>query len=412
MNIKSIILALAITPLFLACGNQKSESERFINENIAFAVAQTELMLQNVGAPTGRNYPRSMNDYGELTVTNMYEWTPGFFPGSLWYLYELTGDPKWREHAREWTQSLEPLRTFTRHHDLGFMMFDSFGNAMRLAPQPGDEEILIESARSLATRFNHDAGVMRSWNTFRSWNSFEPQYQLPVIIDNLMNLELLFWAASVTGDRSLYDIAVQHADFSIKHFFREDFGTYHLVAVDPYGEILGKYTAQGFSDNSTWARGQAWAIYGLVMTYRETGYARFRDFAIGAADFFLNNLPEDLVPLWDFNVQMEGFTPGYRSRAVTFQEKLKDASAAAIVSSALFELGELIDCRHYIDMAIRILRSLASPSFRAELGTNANFLLMHSVGSIPHWFEVDRPLVYADYYFLEALVRYRRWLNR
>ena len=412
MNIKSAVFILVIAFLVVACDNQKRNSERFINENIAFAVAQTELMLQNVGTPTGRNYPRSMNDEGELTTTNMYEWTPGFFPGSLWHLYELTGDPKWREHAREWTQSLEPLRTFTRHHDLGFMMFDSFGNALRLAPKPTDKEILIESAHSLATRFNHQAGVMRSWNNFRSWNSFEPQYQLPVIIDNLMNLELLFWAANATGDRSLYDIAVQHADFSIKHFFRDDYSTYHLVAVDPYGEILGKYTAQGFSDNSTWARGQAWAIYGLVMTYRETGYERFRNMAIGAANFFINNLPEELVPLWDFNVQQEGFIPGPRSRAVVFQEKLHDASAAAIVAATLFELGELVNQQHYIDTAQQILRSLASPSFRAELGTNANFILMHSVGSIPHWFEVDRPLVYADYYFLKALTRYRRWINR
>jgi hypothetical protein len=404
-NFKLLILVLATISVSVVCNNKQKEGEKFINENIEFAAEQTKLMLQAVGEPTGRNYPRSMNDNGELTVTNMYEWTPGFFPGSLWYLYELTSDTKWRDVAEKWTASLEPLKTFTGHHDLSFMVYNSFGNAERLASKPEYEAIIVEAAGSLATRFDEKPGVIKSWNSFRPWND-TTVYRFPVIIDNMMNLEMLFYASKVTGDKKYYDIAVKHADATIKYQFREDFGTYHVVCFDPESPaVLGKFTAQGWSDNSTWARGQAWAIYGFVMTYRETGYQRYLDVAINAADFFLKHLPEDLIPVWDFNVRMEGFTPGHRSRAVQFQEKLRDASAAAIVSSALFELGQLTNNQSYIDTAEKMLHSLASPAYRAELGTNANFLLKHSVGSIPHWFEIDKPLVYADYYFLEALVR-------
>jgi uncharacterized protein YyaL (SSP411 family) len=408
-NIKTITLAFAIVLLSAACNNEQRERENFINENIAFAVAQTQKMLQALGEPTGNNYPRRIREDGTVGTTGMRDWTPGFFPGSLWHLYELTGDTQWRDEARKWTETLEPLRTFTGHHDLGFMMFCSFGKAMRLAPQPEYKEILIESAGSLATRFDERVGAIRSWNRFRPWGDTTAFY-FPVIIDNMMNLELLFYASRVTGDPKFYDIAVTHADVSLKHFFREDFGTYHVVAFDPEtATVLGKFTSQGYSNNSTWARGQAWAIYGFTMTYRETGYQRFLDAAVGAADFFLKNLPENLVPVWDFNVGMEGFTPGEGSHALVFTDRLhlRDASAAAIVTSALFELGQLTNNQTYIDTAIRMLRSLASPSFRAPLGENANFLLMHSVGAFPQGYEIDTPLVYADYYFLEALVRYR-----
>lgn len=407
MNLRLCISTLILITLLSGCSIE-NEKDKFINDNVAFAISQTDKMLQAVGEPTAKNYPRSMKDNGDLVVTDMYEWTSGFFPGSLWYLYELTGDMKWKNEAEKWTNSLEPLKIHTGTHDLGFMMYCSYGNAERLAAKPEYKEILIESANSLSTRFSEKTHTIKSWNGFATWDdSFRSSY--PVIIDNMMNLEMLFYASKVTGNKKYYDIAVAHSDATLKNHFREDYSTYHVVSYDTItGEPVNKATAQGFSDNSTWARGQAWAIYGFTMVYRETQDKKYLDAAINAADYFIGNLPDDLVPVWDFNVGESGYTPGSRSYAVTFQEKLRDASAAAIVCSALFELGELANNKSYTGTAIKMLHSLASPAYRAALGSNADFLLMHCVGSIPHKSEIDKPLIYADYYFLEALVRYKK----
>ncbi len=405
---KSYLSIICLSFLLTCCtSNAIKEKEEFINENIEFAAAQTQLMLDSIGEPNGKNYPRSMKDDSTLVVTGMYEGTSGFFPGSLWYLYELTGEAKWKEAAEKWTTSLEPLKTFTAHHDLGFMIYCSYGNAEWLAPKPEYKDILIESANSLSTRYSEKNGVIKSWNRFRSWND-STLYDYPVIIDNMMNLEMLFYASKISGDKKYYDIAVSHADKTLQNQFREDFSTYHVISYDTLSSnVISRNTAQGFSDNSTWSRGQAWAIYGFTMTYRETKDQKYLDAAIKASDYYLKNLPDDLVPLWDFNVGEQGYSPGQRSYARKFQEKLRDASAAAIVCSALFELGELINDTQYTDAAIKMLHTLASPTYRASLGTNANFIIEHCVGSIPHRFEIDKPLVYADYYFLEALVRYK-----
>jgi uncharacterized protein YyaL (SSP411 family) len=293
------------------------------------------------------------------------------------------------------------------------MVFCSFGKAYRLAPEAGDREMIVETAGSLLTRFNDTVGAIQSWNRFRPWDWERGQFlYFPVIIDNMMNLELLFFASQVTGDPRYYEAAIRHADLSLDVFFRDDWGTYHVVAFDSEtGEIERKVTSQGYADNSTWARGQAWAVYGFTMTYRETGHTRFRDAAVNAADFFIANLPEDWVPVWDFNVGMPGFYPQGDSHALhpDFAQhlQLRDASAAAIVCSALFELGELTGHQRFIDVATKMLHSLASPAYRAPLGGNANFILMHSVGAFPQGYEIDTPLIYADYYFLEALVRFR-----
>ena len=400
---------LSLVSMALAAACTTDHATEFIKENVDYAVARTGLMLEATGEPDGRNYPRTMRPDGTLATTGIYEWTSGFFPGSLWYLYELTGDAQWKTEAEKWIAPLEPLRTHTGTHDLGFMVYCSYGNAQRLDPHPGYEELLVESAGSLCTRFSETTGVIKSWNSFRSWDD-EVRWDYPVIIDNMMNLELLFYASRITGDKKYYDIAVRHADTTLKNHFRDDGTSYHVVGYDEAtGEVLGEKTAQGYSDNSTWARGQAWAIYGYTMTFRETGERRFLDIATKAADVFLAGLPEDLVPLWDFNAGRPGYTPGARSHAVEFRgETMRDASAAAIVCSALFELGPLASRPDYTDTAVWMLHSLASPSYRAPTGENADFLLMHCVGSIPHRSEIDKPLVYADYYFLEALLRYRK----
>jgi uncharacterized protein YyaL (SSP411 family) len=288
------------------------------------------------------------------------------------------------------------------------MMTCSYGNAERLAPRPGYRDVLLQSAASLSSRFNEKNGVIKSWNRFTPWSD-ALTFSYPVIIDNMMNLEMLLYASKISGDAKYRNIAVKHADATLKNHFRENFSTHHVVLYDDESPtVIAKHTAQGFSDNSTWARGQAWAIYGFTMFYRETRDAKYLAAAAKAADFYLANLPEDKIPYWDFNAGQEGYTPGEKSHATKFQGKPKDASAGAIVCSALFELGELSGNSGYIQAAVEILHRLASPAYRATLGANANFLLMHSAGSIPHATEIDKPLVYADYYFLEALIRYRK----
>ena len=410
-NLFKVILPVAALSL-TACNNNKQQELDFIQENLEFAEAQTKLMLDKVGEPNGKNYPRTMNDKGSLVVTSMYDWTPGFFPGSLWYLYELSNDKFWLDKAEEWTHSLEKLKHFTGHHDLGFMMYCSYGNAMRLAPKAEYDSILITSAASLASRYSPITETIKSWNYRKAWND-TVEWFYPVIIDNMMNLELLTQGSKLAKNDVYKNVAITHANTTLKNQFRPDYTNYHVVNYDPEtGEVLNQATCQGYSDNSVWARGQAWAIYGYAMMYRETGIKEYLDGSEKMTEYYLNNLPEDLVPLWDFNVGQEGYNPEEKSYAVKFKgETLRDASAAAITCSGLFELGELTKNKKYTDLAIKMLHSLGSDKYRAPLGENANFILLHSVGSIPHINEIDKPLVYADYYFLEALVRYRNLLT-
>ncbi len=409
--LKKLILAIALLPALATAQNEQHKKADFIRENVEFSEQQTDLMLKALGEPSGKNYPRTMRG-DTVSVSDIYEWTSGFFPGTLWYLYELSNDPKWKEVAERWTASLEPLKTHKGTHDLGFMMYCSYGNAERLAPKSEYEKIIVESANSLISRFDKRTNVIKSWNGGRAWDGVT-RWSYPVIIDNMMNLEMLFYASKITGDKTYSDIAIAHANTTLKHHFREDFSTYHVLNYDTTsGEVVNKNTAQGYSDNSTWARGQAWAIYGFTTTFRETKDLKYLEAAVKATDWYLERLPEDLVPFWDFNVGQEGYVPGEKSYAVTYKEKDRDASAGAIVCSALFELAEFTKNPKYADYAEKMLRSLASPAYRAKLGENADFLLMHCVGSIPHRSEINVPLVYADYYFLEALVRYKRMNNR
>lgn len=405
------ILAMAFATLLLAsCHTQRKAEKSFVSENIEFAEQQTQLMLKNTENNVGKKYPRTANREGKLLSSSPYDWTPGFFPGALWYLYELTGKPEWKEAAQKWTHPLEKLKTFTAHHDIGFMMYCSYGNAERLASQPEYRDILVRSAQSLCTRFDERVGLIESWNYRKAWSGEEWFY--PVIIDNMMNLELLCYASRVTGDPKYRDIAVRHADKTLKNHFRPDHSSYHVVDYDTLtGKVLHRQTCQGYSDNSTWSRGQAWAVYGYTMMYRETKKPEYLEAAKNFADYFIRRLPADLVPLWDFDAGSEGFEPQGKSYAVTYKEKVRDASASAIVCSALFELGEMSHEKHYIDTAVRMLHSL-STGYRAPLGENANFIIMHCTGSLPHKSEIDAPLTYADYYYLEALTRYKHMLDK
>jgi unsaturated chondroitin disaccharide hydrolase len=409
---KSFLLSTIICSIiFVSFRTGKSEAA-FINDNFQYADRQLKSMLSTGMNP--HSFPRTIDKEGKLVTTSMYDWTPGFFAGNLWYTYEYTKDTVLKTAAIKWTEKLESLQNFTQHHDLGFMMYCSYGNAYRLTGNKTYRNILIQSARSLCTRFNEVTGTIKSWNVFNSWHG-DKSYSFPVIIDNMMNLEMLFFAYRETGDTSFRHVAITHALNTMKNQVRKDYSSYHVVCYDTItGAVTARETAQGYADNSTWSRGQAWGIYGFTMTYRETRDKRFLTTAQGMADWFINNknLPGDKVPYWDFNAGLYGYTPGINSHARENVGKLRDASAAAITASALLELSTYSGSKGivYREVAVKILHSLAGPSYRTAPGTNGNFMLMHSVGSIAHGFEIDVPLIYADYYFVEALARYHKLL--
>lgn len=355
-------------------------------------------------------YPRSADPNGKTTFTTIGDWTGGFWPGCLWYVYEYTKDEKWKAAATKWTESLEKNQYNTSHHDIGFMMNCSYGNAYRITGNEAYKKILVQSAKSLVTRFNPKVGAIKSWNTFKSWGG-KAVYQYPVIIDNMMNLELLFLASKFSGDQSFRDIAIKHAETTLKNHYRPDYSSYHVVNYDENtGEVLSRETAQGFSDNSAWARGQAWGLYGFTQVFRETRQKKFLDAAVKMAEFYIHNknLPADKVPYWDFNVDQKGYNPNWRYEPSKFREVPRDASAAAITASALLELSTYVRGKQkavFYSTAKTILGSLTSDRYTAQPGSNGYFILKHSVGSIPHGGEIDVPLVYADYYYLEALLR-------
>jgi hypothetical protein len=305
-------------------------------------------------------------------------------------MYELTSDKYWKEKAQDFTLPLEKEKWNAKTHDMGFKMYCSFGKAWQNTQNPEYRDILIQSAKTLATRFKPNVGCIRSWDH----NS--DKWEFPVIIDNMMNLELLFWAARETGNALFKEIAVKHAETTMKNHFREDYSSCHVVDYNPdTGEVQSKNTHQGYSDDSAWSRGQAWGLYGYTMVYRETGNKKFLKQAENIAAYILTNpnLPENLIPYWDFN-------------APNIPNEPYDASAAAIIASALYELSTLSEnAEVYLNAANKISESLASEEFLAIQENNNGFLLKHSTGSKPHDSEVDVPLVYADYYFIETIMR-------
>ncbi|PTX95834.1 glucuronyl hydrolase [Opitutus sp. ER46] len=333
--------------------------------------------------------PRTWEN-GQLVVTKFDNWTSGFFPGSLWYLFEGTGDTRWREAAERYTALVEPAKDLKRTHDLGFMLYCSFGNGLRLTNDPRYRAVLLTGAASLATRFNPTVGAIRSWD--------HGTWQYPVIIDNMMNLELLTWAANAGKEPRFRAIALAHADTTLRNHFRPDASSFHVVDYDvTTGKVRGRGTHQGFADDSSWARGQAWGLYGYTMMYRETKRPEYLAQAVRIADFFLNHprLPADKIPYWDFD-------------APDIPRAPRDVSAAAITCSALLELARYVEpgpAATYKAAALEQLRAMSSPAYRAPLGGNGCFLLMHATGHKPKNSEIDVPLAYADYYFLEALLR-------
>lgn len=387
-----LILSIFITFITI---NLFAQSKINVKKEFDFAAKQYELMLRAL--PDTTKFPQSINPDGSLRLMPSHWWCSGFFGGSLWYLYEYNKENKWKEAAQLWTMAVEKEKYNTGTHDLGFMIYCPFGNGYRLTKNPVYKQVMLIGAQSLATRFNPAYGVIKSWN------KFDGKYDYPVIVDNMMNLEFLFWAAKASGDKKFYDICISHADSTIKHHYRKDYSSYHVICYDKHGKILAKKTHQGYADDSAWSRGQAWGLYGYVVMYRETKNKKYLQQAENIANFYLNhpNLPKDKIPYWDFN-------------APNIPNEERDVSAGAITTSALFELStyKVKKSNTYFQAAEQMLQSLCSPAYKAKLGENRNFILMHSVGAKPMKSEVDTPLVYADYYFLEALLRYNKLVKK
>ena len=396
MKKNPILMIGMIAAIVISCGPKEQSMGSLIKDRLDRSAQQYLLMAASLKDEPDK-LPRTTDTDGKLVVSNSDWWCSGFVPGTLWYLYEYSKDRTLLNYARDYTSRIEKEKYNRGTHDLGFMLYCSFGNGYRLTGDNAYRDIMLVGAESLISRFNPTIGCIQSWEATARW-------QFPVIIDNMMNLEFLFWASRVSGDSKYKEICISHADATIQHHFRPDYSTYHVVSYDTItGLPEGKNTAQGFADESSWSRGQAWGFYGYVVMYRETKNAKYLEQAKNIASFLLHhpNLPPDKIPYWDFN-------------APNIPDALRDASAGAIMASGLIELSGYVDetlAKEYLAVAETQLRTLSSPEYFAEKGANANFILKHSVGSLPGKSEVDVPLTYADYYYIEALLRYQALLK-
>ena len=378
-------------------GNAQQETmDELIDRVFARASSQLVLLDSNVDVVAAANpgkaiYPRSIWPSGKFRHSNYKWWCSGFYPGSLWLVYEYTGQERFKELALKYQAGLEPLRFRTDDHDIGFQLMCSYGNCLRLTKNQACVPVLLDGAKSLASRFDPEVGCTRSWD-------HNKKFTFPVIIDNMMNLELLLKAVELGGDKSLKDVAVTHAYTTMKNHYREDNSSFHLVDYNPEtGEIIKKQTVQGYADDSAWSRGQAWGMYSYPMIYRFTKDKKILKHAIAIAEYLLPRIPEDGIPYWDYD-------------APDIPNDVRDASAAAITACGLIELSKYVGPKksaRYLAVAENMLRTLASDEYLAAEGENYGFLLKHSTGYKLKNSEVDAPLTYADYYFLEALLRWK-----
>ena len=387
-------LRLVLTFCLLAFIAGDAAAQRIVRKSFARAERQTALLDSLLTSPD--LFPASWNTDGTIKTNSARGWISGFFPANIWFLYEYTRDPKWLDMARRRTAPLDTLRRYTKTHDLGFMVGCPCAAAYRLTGKEAYRQLLIDASDALLTRFSPAVGLIRPWD---NKNGDPNPYR--VIIDNMMNLEMLFTVSKLTGDKRYYDIAVCHADNTLKNHFRPDNSCFHIVCYDAEtGRVTGQRGGQGYSAASAWSRGQSWALYGFTMCYRETGDPSYLDRAVKCAEYFINHprLPEDLVPYWDYDA------PG-------IPDEPRDASAAAITASALLELAKYAPGKEksYYGTARKILTSLASDRYLIPAGKKCGFLIDHSVGSKPSGSQVDVPIIYGDYYFLEALLRLKNY---
>ena len=391
-NLTVICAFLAVATI---AQSSKQSMSKLIDEDLRFAAEQYKYLIKETPPDV---MPRSYDPSTQKLVTsNTKWWCSGFYPGTLWLLYKETKDEALKAEAEKRLQLLEPEKLNTGTHDLGFMIYCSFGNAYDITHNAHYKDVILTAAASLSTRYRPSIASLQSWNKNAKFNC-------PVIIDNMMNLELLEWASKNGGDKKFAEIAVNHANTTIKNHYRPDYSSYHVVDYDvDAGKVIKKVTHQGYADESAWARGQVWGLYGFTVMYRFTKDPAYLQQAIHIADFVLNhpNLPADKIPYWDFN-------------APDIPNAKRDASAGAIMASALLELSKYAQAsksKTYKNTAETILRSLSSPAYRAKPGTNGGFILEHSVGHLPGNSEIDVPLSYADYYFIEALIRYKEMMK-
>ena len=386
-----------LIPLALSLLSTVAYAQNDYKKAIPFAEKQTDVMLKEIPVAktkaTKPNVvsPRTLNASGDLVMINSKDWVSGFFPGELWYLYEYTKNQKWADAAKQYTTYIEPEQFDKGTHDVGFKVYCSVGNGYRLTHDAHYKEVIIQAAKTLSTRFDPKVGCIKSWDNRKEW-------KYPVIIDNMMNLELMFAATRLSGDSSFYKIAVAHANTTMKNHFRPDYSSYHVIDYDPQtGAVLHRQTHQGYADSSAWARGQGWGLYGYTLCYRETKNPVYLKQAEAIAKFIFTNpnLPKDKVPYWDFSDAAIPNVP-------------RDASAAALMASALYELSTYsANGKQYRKTADQIVKSLTK-SYQAKPGESKGFILLHSTGHKPAKSEIDVPISYADYYYLEALLRQQR----
>lgn len=405
MKTYSVMLYITLVIGLLSCKEEANKSNRnvendkdilltAVDSTLRRAVAQYSYLSEKVEPG---EYPRTF-DNDSLVTSGSGWWCSGFYPGTLLYLDEAVGAPELEEEAKYFLEHLKREQFNTSTHDLGFMMYCSFGNANRLKTSSEYDSILLNSAKSLITRYNDTVQAIRSWDS-APWNKAGAE-DLVVIIDNMMNLELLFWATEFSGDNKFREIAIKHANKTMANHFRKDYSSYHEVIYDEKtGDVKAKVTRQGAADSSAWARGQVWGLYGYTVMYRETKDQKYLDHANNIADFILNhpNLPSDKIPYWDFN-------------APNIPDAPRDSSAAAILASALLELSGYTENEKtelYLENAHEILSNLLNSKYTAPTKENGGFLLKHGVGDMPGNSEVDVPLSYGDYYFVEAMMRYK-----
>ncbi len=344
-------------------------------------------------AGTSKMYPRSVNPTTGKWVPNGTQWASGYIPGALWYMYQRTSDPQWRSWAETWTDGLRGQTDRPNDHEAGFIIQRSYGIGYRITQNPAYKTVILEACTNLVTdRYNTVVGCFKSWNS----------YHFPVIIDGMMILEMMFWGAKNGGNPAWYDMAVSHANQTMANNVRPNGSVWQIVDYDSTtGAILGKYNKQGYNHDTTWSRGQAWGIEGFTIAYRETLDPNYLDTAKRIANYFIDNLPEDYVPYWDFNA------PEYPSAG-----QVRDSSAAAIAASGLLDLSTYVsgaDKEKFQNAAINILNSLASSAYLAD-GTNSMGLLLHGTGNGTKYpdldgGEIDRSLMYGDHFFIEALLR-------
>lgn len=401
---RKTVLSASVIIFTLSCATGTQETDFDAVSSLDYCVGQTRRTLVQLHSREGGvDYaltPRNIapeDSIWHLRKAAKEEWCGGFWPGIMWYAYEHSGDTALLSEAKRYTEELGFLaETPAYDHDLGFLVFCSYGNGYRLTGNPEYKQVILNTADTLATLYNPAVGTILSWpRHVKDYGGHN------TIMDNMMNLEMMFWAAKNGGSKSLYDIAVRHAEKTMECHFREDGGCYHVAVYDTIsGDFLRGCTHQGYADSSLWARGQSWAIYGYTVVYRETGEKRFLDFAEKVADLYLSRLPDDYVPYWDFDVP-------------AIPEAPRDASAAAIVASALIELSEYVSDEKsavYMDAAEKMLTSLSGANYRS--GDAKPSFLLHATGHHPAGSEIDYSIVYADYYYIEALTRWKSAMEK